>query len=633
MKEPDEVATDVPVSWSHNLRQTLTIAAFLGLLAGFGEGLVDLTFWHYHTPPILCVTLLADLPLFLALGIALWLLFRAFRRNLDPALALFILLFTLLYSLVRMLLPGSDLQTYLLIESGAVAMLATLYKLGHRRATAQAISKGLLWVSGLALICLVAVPVSDALAEWRALDSLPTISPNSPNVVLVIIDTLRADHLSVYGYERPTSPNIDQLAKQGVLFDDAISAASWTLPSHASMMTGTYAHVHHTDAVGKELPSKLVTLASVLDNNGHRTAAFSANTFLFTREQGFGQGFTHFGDFFQSPADALSQVRYIAGIDSFLIHHHWLKNFLGRQTAPDINRAALRWIDSSHRPFFLTLNYLDVHDPYVPPQPWRHMFSSRMNPGGRIDIGENMIPNLSRAQVQDEMDAYDGGVAYADHELGLLIAALSQRGLLSNTLLVVTSDHGEAFGSHGLLDHANALYFSLIHVPLVFRWPGHIPGGVRVSRPVSTKDIGATILALIHSRPNDFPGESLAALWDGKADSNSWPLPISELAKMKISPSFPDDYGALSSVVAPDLQLIVDPRRGLLLYDWKTDPKEVHNLYNDPRYSAIDATLATDLKEAGARPLPPSAIAAAPAQAKNRPLQMAESKGPPGGGK
>jgi arylsulfatase A-like enzyme len=391
-------------------------------------------------------------------------------------------------------------------------------------------------------------------------------------------------------------------------------------------MTGTYPHIHHTDVVRKELPAKLPTLASVFESNGYRTAAFSANTFLFTRKQGFGRGFTHFGDFFQSPADALSQVRYIAGIDSFLIHRHWVQNFLGRQTAPEISRAALHWVDSRHRPFFLTLNYLDVHDPYVSEQPWRHMFSKRRDPGGLIDIGFNIIPKLTPPQIQDEMDAYDGGVAYADHELGLLVAALAKRGLLSNTLLVVTSDHGEAFGIHGLLDHGNALYFPLIHVPLLIRWPSHIPAGVRVSRPVSTKDIGATILALIHSRPNDFPGESLAALWEGKADPNTWPLPISELAKMAISPSFPDDYGALSSVVAPDMQLIVDPRRGVLLYDWKTDPKEVHNLYNDPHYGAEAAALAADLKKAGARPLPPAIVPPASAQARNEPPQTADSR-------
>jgi arylsulfatase A-like enzyme len=625
MKKPNGVAIGTRVSWSENLRQTLTIAGVLGLLAGFGEGLRDLTLPHYHAPLILCVTLLADLPLFLVLGLALWLLFRVFRRNLDMALALFVLLWAMLFYLGRVALVA---PTFAAITSGVIAMLITLVELDHRGWAVRWTRRGLPWIAGLALICLIAVPVSDAWAEHRALDSLPAISPNAPNVVLVIIDTLRADHLSVYGYDRPTSPQIDRLAQQGVLFDDAIAAASWTLPSHASMMTGTYPHVHHTNTVSAQLPTNLPTLASVFESDGYRTAAFSANIFLFTRRQGFGRGFTHFSDFFQSPGDALARVRYVGAIDGFLIRHHVLENFLGRQTAADINRDALHWIDSRHRPFFLTLNYLDAHDPYVPPQPWRHMFSKRLDPGGRIDIADHMLPKLSPAQIQDEMNAYDGGIAYADHELGLLVDALAKRGLLANTLLVVTGDHGEAFGVHGLLDHANALYFPLIHVPLLFRWPGHIPAGVRVTRPISTTDIGATILALVHSRPNDFPGESLAGLWNGQADPDSWPLPISELAKLNFSPTFPDDYGPLSSVVGPNMQLIVDPRRGVLLYDWKTDPLEAHNLYPNPSYRAEAAILADDLIKSGARPLPPANAPVTLPRAKSERKRLGASAAP-----
>lgn len=607
-------APAAPVSRSENLRQILTIATFLGLISGFVKGILDLTHNHYHAPLILCVTLLAELPLFLALGLALWSLFRAFRRNLDPALALFALLWALLYQVSR---TGLEDQAFLLIPSGVIAMLATLYELDHRDRLLRAMRKGLPWLAGLALICLVSVPVFGAWAERRALDSLPEISPGAPNVVLVIIDTLRADHLSVYGYDRPTSPHIDELARQGVLFDDAISASSWTLPSHASMMTGTYPHVHRADTFKSVLPANLPTLASEFERDGYRTAAFSANIYFFSRRHGFGPGFTHFGDFFQSPAEALDRVHYINLIDQFLLRHHWTEYFFGRQTAADINRAALHWIDGGHRPFFLALNYLDVHDPYAPPQPWRHRFSKRMDPGGRIDAGINLFPHLTPAQMKDEVNAYDGGVAYADHEIGRLVAALSARGLLSNTLLVITSDHGEALGEHGLIDHANALYFPLIHVPLLFRWPGHIPAGIRVKRPISTRDIGATLLALIHSRPNNFPGKSLAALWTGRANPNAWPLPISELAKLKTPPTFPNHYGPLSSVVGPEMQYIVDPRRGALLYDWKTDPLEVHNLSSDPRYKDVAASLAVDLKNSGARPSPPSNPSPLPKSAAN----------------
>jgi arylsulfatase A-like enzyme len=362
-------------------------------------------------------------------------------------------------------------------------------------------------------------------------------------------------------------------------------------------MTGTYPHTHHVEQADQELASGSPTLAWALRQAGYRTAAFSANSY-FSRSTGLGQGFIHFGDFFLSATDALAQVNYIWSLDRLLVHMKVSVNFIGRQHADRINRAALRWVGAGGQPFFLALNYMDGHAPYVPPQPWRHRFSTRPDPGGRINDVQGVVPNLSPAEIHDEMDAYDGAVTYEDDQLGRLLGELDRRGLLANTLVVVTSDHGEAFGEHALLSHDNALYFPLVHVPLVFSWPGHIPAGVRVARPVSTKDIAATILALVGQSPDRFPGESLGALWNRHNDSSSgWPLPLSELAEMEGFPAqFPDRYGPLETVVSPDAQYIIDPRAGPLLYDWRTDPQEVHNLIHDPRYQALAAELRDALK-------------------------------------
>jgi arylsulfatase A-like enzyme len=148
-----------------------------------------------------------------------------------------------------------------------------------------------------------------------------------------------------------------------------------------------------------------------------------------------------------------------------------------------------------------------------------------------------------------------------------------------------------------LLDHANALYFPLVHVPLVFYWPGHVPAGERIARPISTKDIAPTILALAGVPPDRLSGESLEALWSPHNDPSTWPLPISELAEMDdFVPQFPDYYGPLEAIVAPEAQYIVDPRLGPLLYDWKADPREVHNLIHDPRYQTLAAELGDDLR-------------------------------------
>jgi arylsulfatase A-like enzyme len=587
-----------------SLRRAFEFAAWFGLLAGFAEGTIDLTSGHFHAPAILCVTLLADTALFLAVGLALWLLrHRTGMSRSRPTVDFFIFAVVLLYCL------QANLVVALTAANLAVTMLvAALLTMGlemRRRGFVRFARVSLPWLAGAAAISLVAIPVQGWWAERQAMAALPGVASDSPNVVLVILDAVRADHLSCYGYERATSPNVDRLAEEGALFETAISPSSWTLPSHASMMTGTYPHTHQADEITDELPPGFPTLARALRQQGYRTAAFSANRLFFSRRNGMGQGFIRFGDFFLSPGDALGQVHWVQAVEGFALRRGWAHNFLGRQTAQDINRAALGWIEESHRPFFLALNYLDAHDPYVPPQPWRHRFSKRLNPGGRLDIGENILPELTPAELRDEMDAYDGGIAYEDDQLGRLLRELDRRGLLRNTLVVVTSDHGEAFGVHGLLDHGNALYFPLIHVPLVLAWPGHVPAGVRVARPVSTKDIGATILGLL-GRPAELPGESLEALWKPGDDPNGWPLPISELATLHFSRRFPDYYGPLSAIVSPEAQYIVDPREGPLLYEWKNDPRAVHNLIHDPRYQALAVELGDALKAQQSTPVPGS---------------------------
>jgi arylsulfatase A-like enzyme len=576
-----------------SLRGTLEIAAWFGLVAGFAEGLVDLTTGHFHAPAILCVTLVADVALFLAVGLVWWLFARLLgllRRN--PGVIFFVFVLILLYCVQANLLVALSLTNLAVTTLGAALLTIGLEM--RRRGFLRLLKRSLPWLAAAAVVSLVAIPVQGWWAERQAMAALPGIAPDAPNVVLVILDAVRADHLSCYGYNRATSPTIDRLAKEGALFETAISPSSWTLPSHASIMTGTYPHIHQTDKSTDELPPGFSTLAWALREQGYRTAAFSANRFYFSRRNGLGQGFIRFGDFFLSPSDAMFQVHWVQAVQGFAVHRGWVHSFLGRQTAEEINRAALQWIDENHRPFFLALNYFDAHDPYVPPQPWRHRFSKKLDPGGRINIGENLLPKLTPAQLQDEMDAYDGAIAYEDHQLARLLEDLDRRGLLRNTLVVVTADHGEVFGVHGLFDHANALYFPLIHVPLVFAWPGYVPAGARVAQPVSTKDIAATILGLL-GQPADLPGDSLEALWRPGADPSGWPLPIAELAAMQIDPRFPDYYGPLKTIVSPEAQYIVDPREGALLYDWKHDPKEVRNLVHDPQYQGLAAMLGEEL--------------------------------------
>jgi arylsulfatase A-like enzyme len=589
----------VPRAGLSSIRWIVATSIWFGLVAGFAEGAIDLTVAHLHAPAILCVTLLADVALFLVLGLGFWLISRVFARSPSPA----VVFFTFTFVFLRCLQPLPDFSIPTLAVDAFAATLLSIGFQTHLRGFTRLVRRSLPWLVGTAVLCELAIPAYGVWSERQAMHALPAIAQDSPNVVLVILDTVRADHLTCYGYGRPTSPNLDRLGRQGVLFETAIAPSSWTLPSHASMLTGTYPHAHHVDLPAKQLASGFPILPRTLRRAGYRTAAFSGNTFYFTRATGLGQGFIHFGDFFLSTSDALAQVNFVWDLDKLLISTKLAENYLGRQSAARMNRAALRWIDGSRRPFFLVLNYMDAHDPYVPPEPWRHRFSERPNPSGRLNF-----PTMTPGQLRDAVEAYDGAIAYEDDQLGRLVGELDRRGLLSNTLLIVTSDHGEAFGGHELLGHANSLYFPLVHVPLLFHWPGHVPAGVRVARPVSTKDIAATVLALAGQPPHRLPGESLEALWNPRGEVDGWPLPISELAPVLLVSKSPRPRGPIGTIIAPEAQYIAGPRLGPQLYDWKADPREVRNLVHDPRYEGLARELGDALK-AEEQPQGPGAVA------------------------
>lgn len=560
-----------------NFYHALAVSVSVGTIYGVVEALLDVSVQHYHTAWIF--------PLVIATGTLCFLLGGS-----------------LLAALCR-LLPDSWQARVFAAGLGfvvfyAVAPLASRERLSHPVLFVLATVGALLgavssraWLSGALVRAGKYVPIA-ALTLWavsmvaagRSATYSGSPRAGSPNVLLVILDTVRADHLSSFGYSRPTSPVLDRLAAHGVVFEAAISPSSWTLPAHASLLTGTYPHTHRTDRINRELPRRLPTVAEAFFQAGYRTAAFSGNRYFFTRRSGMGRGFQRFGDFFFNFADAVSQERLISALNHRLMAAGLVEDVWGRPWADQINRSLLRWLDHSTGPFFVTINYFDAHDPYVPPAPWRGRFSRKPRPRGRLSIGTNHLPHLSPEQLQDELDAYDGAIAYADHQLGRLLDELDRRGLLGNTLVVITADHGELFGEHGLVNHANALWLPVIHVPLLFWWPGHLPAGRRVATPVSTTDVAATLLHLA-GLPRRLPGEPLDSLWESPTAQPQRPLPLSELAQLKIVPEFPDWWGPLVSIISPHLQYIEDPRQGPLLFDWKADPGELHNLSGNPAYA------------------------------------------------
>ncbi len=470
------------------------------------------------------------------------------------------------------------------------------------------------WVLAAWLLVFAGIQGGQRLRERNVVAELPPAEPGAPNVLVIVLDTLRADHLAAYGYARPTSPNFDRVAQQGVLFENAISTTSWSLPSHVSLLTGRYQFEH---GIGNVQPAPWLgwgdkglggfpTLGEALQQRGYRTGAFSANRTYFTTSLGFGRGFQHFEDYFHSPADMFVRTLYgrefariylnrtdrskvkralrFLGMNSLLDKDsEGSGNYGGaqgvRKRADVVNGEMLRWIDRSKNdragvhPFFAFLNYFDVHYPYggpptYPKPAWDH--------GGRID-------------------AYDASVKYADDAIGRLMQALEQRGLSQNTLVILTSDHGESLGQHGLTYHGQALYRELIHVPLVMWYPGHLPPGMRVRTPVTNAAIPATILSLLGGgAPDAFPSSSLITLWQ-TGSGTDWPNPLSELARndiadkedkaaAKVVPTA--TTGSMKSLVTPQWQLITHETMGDQLYDWALDPVESNNLIHTPEGQA-----------------------------------------------
>jgi arylsulfatase A-like enzyme len=302
------------------------------------------------------------------------------------------------------------------------------------------------------------------------------------NVVLVSLDTLRADRLGCYGARRATSPAIDRLAADGALFEVAVAAAPHTLASHATMLTGLYPCAHGAGHGGLELrrlPRDVAPLAEVLRRLGWETAAFTENAYLDAGvfQRGFGVFRASMSVNFHQPEGRAEQT--IA--------------------------EARAWLERADRPFFLFVHTYQVHWPYEPPEPYR-----LFDPAGEPDPHR---PDAGREQLA----RYDGEVRYTDAVLGTLLATLDRLGLRERTVVVVTSDHGEAFGEHGHDKHGRHVHEEDVRVPFVWRVPGVARSGHRVAIPVGLVDVVPTVLDLLGVPPPDgLQGRSLVPLLRGE---------------------------------------------------------------------------------------------------------------------
>ena len=422
---------------------------------------------------------------------------------------------------------------------------------------------------------------------WQSwLPQSASAQPDSPNVLLIVMDTVRARNLSVYGYARPTTPRLEQFAKAGVRFDRAIATAPWTLPSHAAMFTGRFPHEMSAD-FRTPLDGEHPTLAEALRARGYLTAGFVANTFFCNTENGLSRGFAHYEDYVVSPSEfalSASLVRVILNRDALrrLINYH---DVVGRKSAEEINQAFLKWLErQNNQPFFAFLNYLDAHEPCLPSAPFDEKFGAKIEHGRFRSVHllrtswrqqrEESTPQARQADV----DCYDGAIAYLDRQIGWLLDELERRGRLKDTLVIITSDHGEAFGENGHYGHIDSAYLTQLHVPLLISMPEVVPAGQAVTKAVSLRDLPATVMDVI-GEASTFPGSSLARHWRGAAAKDAMPL----LSEINIAPIRPREYApgkkaVITSLVLDRYHYLMNPDGDEDLFDYVRDPSERNDL-------------------------------------------------------
>ncbi len=405
--------------------------------------------------------------------------------------------------------------------------------------------------------------------DWvkqRREDAWPMPPPGSPNVLLIVLDTVAAGHLSLHGYHRATSPTLVELAQRGIRFDFARAASSWTLPSHATMFTGRWLHELSAGWL-TPLDRSRPTLAEFLGSRGYATAGFVANTDYCGRDSGLGRGFTHYQDYIFPELTAFKTAmlvgRTLRGFQSTMYFtEDWLQSAglmpyarrlwrsldYDRKGAAMINRELLDWLvqrTQPRRPFFAFLNYADAHDPYQLLPDRLHRFGAEpADKYHRFLIQywcEIAKTALSPKDVAFAAATYDDCIADLDEQLGILVDELDRRGVLGQTWLIITSDHGESFGEHaGIFVHGQSLYETELHVPLLVIPPGGSATKLAVKESVSLRDLAATIVDVSGlEAAARFPGVSLAPFWK----------PSGTVAPMQSAPASP----ALAEVVPSGL--------------------------------------------------------------------------------
>lgn len=408
--------------------------------------------------------------------------------------------------------------------------------------------------------------------HWPSSSQRAQPAARRPNVLLVTLDTVRADHCSAYGYSRPTTPRLERMAHAGVRCGVAYAPMPTTAPSHATMFTGRQPLSHGVRKNGEALRETEHTLAEILGGNGYRTAAV-ISSYPLHHSLGLAQGFGTYDDRFS--VGQQGRAREQPG--------------LGRR-ADETRTRAVEWLSQNgylrqpdpgsleSAPFFLWVHFIDPHDPYEAPDEHRALFPAR--------------PRAT--ELEQQIAAYDAEIHFADAEMGKILDALGDSGRLADTLTIVTADHGEGLMDHGYMNHGLFLYEEAMRVPLVFHWPGRLPSGGVVEAPVQLVDLMPTVLDLLEVASEAHPpeGRSLKGALAGHEEPER-PIFLQRRAFVTEKVRGFRVRGDKSAVRAGKWKYIEAPQEnGFELYDLTSDPSEQRNVVQAfPREAEVLAPL------------------------------------------
>ncbi len=375
-------------------------------------------------------------------------------------------------------------------------------------------------------------------------------------VVLISIDTLRRDHVSVYGYPRQTTPGLKALAEEAVVFEDAVSTSSWTLPAHASLFTSTYPSIHGAVNMDVGLATSWPSLPSIFQESGFTTQAFVTHLYL-SGEYGFKKGFDR---------------------------HEYLEE----TRAEELTDRAINFLTAhGDKNFFLFVHYYDPHWHYDPPAPFNTVFDALYD--GDVtgvwwdfkDLDADSITSRDRHHIEA---LYDGEILYTDRQIERLLRKMKQLDMFDNSLIVVTSDHGEEFLDHGAWEHQKTLYEEQLRIPLIIKYPESEDGGQRVYEQVSLIDVAPTLVrAMGISTPSSFQGRDLRGALEERSESwASTEHTIDGSRKIAVRRGINSSKAIFS---------IKDEHISTEVYDLENDPRELNSVVDETLYLELENRL------------------------------------------